>query len=81
VRALTKEKKEKDNVFIDLESINLKNVSLLQSKELRRKTTKAKIDNSWRIRSIREFCNISKHNCRGHRNKGRVWIQLVSRKD
>jgi hypothetical protein len=40
VKALTKEKKKKDNVLIDLELINVKNVSLLQSKELRRKMTK-----------------------------------------
>jgi hypothetical protein len=38
---LTKENKEKENVLIDLELVNLKNVSLLQSKELRRKITKA----------------------------------------
>jgi hypothetical protein len=30
VKALTKEKKEKDNVLIDLELVNMKNVSLLQ---------------------------------------------------
>jgi hypothetical protein len=29
VKALIKEKKEKDNVLIDLELINMKNVSLL----------------------------------------------------
>ncbi len=40
MKALTKEKKKKDNVLIDLELINVKNVSLLQSKELRRKMTK-----------------------------------------
>jgi hypothetical protein len=40
VKALTKEKKEKDNVFIDLEFINLKNVFLFQSEELIKKTTK-----------------------------------------
>ncbi len=40
VKALTKKKKEKENVLIDLELINLKNVFLLQSKELKRKTTK-----------------------------------------
>jgi hypothetical protein len=34
VKALTKEKKEKENVLIDLELINLKNVSLLQFEEL-----------------------------------------------
>jgi hypothetical protein len=40
VKALTKKKKEKENVLIDLELINMKNVSLLQFEELRRKTTK-----------------------------------------
>ncbi len=38
VKALIKKKKEKENVLIDLELINLKNVSLLQSKELRKMT-------------------------------------------
>ncbi len=37
VKALTEEKKEKENFLINLELINLKNVSLLQFKELRRK--------------------------------------------
>jgi hypothetical protein len=41
VKALTK-KKEKENVLIDLELINLKNVFLLQSEKLRKKTPKAK---------------------------------------
>jgi hypothetical protein len=41
VKALTKEKKEKENVLTDLELINLKNVSLLQSKEFRKKTIEA----------------------------------------
>jgi len=40
VKALIKEKKEKDNVLTYLELVNLKNVFLLQFKELRRKTTK-----------------------------------------
>jgi ribosomal protein L24 len=39
VKTLTKEKKEKDNVLKILESINLKNVSLLQSEGFRRKTS------------------------------------------
>jgi hypothetical protein len=38
----TKGKKEKKNVLIDLELVNLKMVSLLNSKELRRRATKAK---------------------------------------
>jgi hypothetical protein len=36
LKALTKEK-EKENVLTNLELVNLKNVSLLQSKELRKK--------------------------------------------
>jgi hypothetical protein len=40
VKALTKEKKEKENVLTNLELVNLKNVSLLQFEELRRKATK-----------------------------------------
>ncbi len=39
MRALTKEKKEKENVLTNLELINLKNVSLLEFEELRRKIT------------------------------------------
>jgi hypothetical protein len=38
VKALTKEKKEKENVLTDLELLNLNNVFIFQSKELRRKT-------------------------------------------
>ncbi len=40
MKALTKENKEKDNVLTNLELINLKIVSLVQSKELKRKITK-----------------------------------------
>jgi hypothetical protein len=42
VKALTKKKKEKDNVLTNLEMINLKNVSLLLSNELKRKIAEAK---------------------------------------
>jgi hypothetical protein len=42
VKAQTKNKKEKENVLTNLELINLKNVSLLQYEEFRRKTTEAK---------------------------------------
>jgi hypothetical protein len=41
VKALTKEKKEKDNVLTNLELINPKNVSLLQFGELKRNTIEA----------------------------------------
>ncbi len=37
VKALTKENKEKENVLIDLELINMKNVYLLQFKELKKR--------------------------------------------
>ncbi len=40
VKALTKEKKEKENVLTYLELINLKNVSLLQFEKFRRKIKK-----------------------------------------
>jgi hypothetical protein len=40
MKALTKTKKENENVLTYLELINLKNVSLLQFEELRRKATK-----------------------------------------
>jgi hypothetical protein len=39
VKALAKEKKEKENVLTYLELINLKNVFLLQYEEFRKKTT------------------------------------------
>jgi len=42
VKALIKEKEEKENVLTYLELINLKKVSLLQSKEPRRKALEAK---------------------------------------
>ncbi len=41
MKALTQEKKEKENVLKNLELINLKNVSLLQSEKLRKKIPKA----------------------------------------
>jgi hypothetical protein len=40
VKTLTIKKKENENVLRNLELINFKNVSLLQFKELKRKTTK-----------------------------------------
>jgi hypothetical protein len=42
VEALTKEKKEKENVLIDLELVNLKTVSLLNFEEFKRKATEAR---------------------------------------
>jgi hypothetical protein len=40
VKVVTKEKKEKENVLIYLELVNLNNAFLLNSKELRRKIIK-----------------------------------------
>ncbi len=40
MKALIKEKKEKENVLTYLELVNLKNVSKLQFEELKRKATK-----------------------------------------
>ncbi len=42
MKALIKKKKEKENVLTYLKLINLKNVSLLQYEELKRKTSKVK---------------------------------------
>jgi hypothetical protein len=42
VEALTQEK-EKENVLIDMVLINLKNVSMFNYEEIRRRTSKAKI--------------------------------------
>jgi hypothetical protein len=39
MKALIKEKKKKENVLTNLELINMKNVSLLQFEQHRRKTT------------------------------------------
>jgi len=41
---LTKDKKEKENISIDLELINLKSVSLLNSKEIITTTIEEKIE-------------------------------------
>ncbi len=40
MKALTIKSKENENIITDLELINMKNVSLLQFEELKRKTTK-----------------------------------------
>jgi hypothetical protein len=48
--------------MIDLELMNLKNASLLKSKELRRKIAKVKKKSWWRKRNIRRICSNYKHN-------------------
>jgi len=45
VKTLTKKKNENENVLKDLESINLKNVSLLKFEEFKRKTKKVEKEN------------------------------------
>jgi hypothetical protein len=62
VKALTKEKKEKEKVLIDLELINMKNVSMLQFEELKRKTTKVEIKHLMVDKEFKELCNTCKHN-------------------
>jgi len=63
VKALIKEKKEKENVMIDLELVNLKNISLLQFEELKIKIVEAKKRNCWRKKmSIKGICSTYKHN-------------------
>jgi len=42
MKALTKEKKERENALKNLELINLKNVFLLQFEKIERKTNEAK---------------------------------------
>ncbi len=48
VEALTKKKKEKENVLIDLGWINLKSASMLNYEEIRSRTIEAEIKKSWR---------------------------------
>jgi len=45
VETFIKEKKKKENVLIDLELVNLKNASLLNSKKLRRRTIEVEKEN------------------------------------
>jgi hypothetical protein len=60
---MIKEKNEKENVLIDLELVNMKNVSLLQYKEIRIKTTEAKkkklLEEKIYIRGICSMCKRS----------------------
>jgi len=54
VEELIKEKNEKENVLIDLELMNLKNFSLFNFEELKRRTTKVGKKSWWRqIKSTR----------------------------
>jgi len=52
VKTLTKENKEKENVLTYLVLVNLKNISLLQFEELRRKIIKIKRKKMMEDRSI-----------------------------
>jgi len=65
VEALIKEKKEKENVLMDLELMNLKNISLLNSKELITRIIEAEKKSWWRkIRNIGGIYNSCRHNWR-----------------
>jgi hypothetical protein len=78
VEALTKEKKEKENVLTYLELMNLQDAFLLNVEEFRERITKGKKKSWWRqIRSTRGICNNYKQSWRLEMNKGRVWTQLM----
>jgi hypothetical protein len=63
VEALTKEKKEKDNVLTNLELVNLKNAFLLNSKVLKTKTKKRKKRSWWtKRRNIERIYSSYKQN-------------------
>ncbi len=65
-----------------LELINLKNVSMLQFEELKRKTTEVERK---QLMDGKEYQRTLQHLQaqleRGYTNRRRVWIRLVSRKD
>jgi len=73
VKVVTKEKKEKENVLIYLELVNLNNAFLLNSKELRRKITKVEKEKLVEEKEYKKKCNNCKHNWRLHKSRGRVW--------
>jgi hypothetical protein len=63
VKALTKEKKENENVLTYLELVNLNNAFLLQYEEFKRKTTKVEKEKLMEeTKNIKEICSICKHN-------------------
>jgi hypothetical protein len=63
VEALTKEKKEKDNVLTNLELVNLKNAFMLNSKVLKTKTKKRKKISWWtKRRNIERIYSSYKQN-------------------
>jgi hypothetical protein len=59
VKTLINEKKENENILTYLELVNLKNVYLLQSKELRKKTRKA--DKKKLLEEKKEYQMILQH--------------------
>jgi hypothetical protein len=59
VKTLINEKKENENILTYLELVNLKNVYLLQSKELRKKTRKA--DEEKLLEEKKEYQMILQH--------------------
>ncbi len=54
MKALTKEKKEKENVLIDWKLISLKNVFLLWFKKIRRKTIKVEREKLMEDKELKE---------------------------
>ncbi len=77
VEALTEEK-EKENVLIDMELINLKNVSMLNYEEIKRRTSRQRQKSWWRkIKNIRGIYNSYRHSWRVQMKGRKVWIQYV----
>jgi hypothetical protein len=69
VKALTK---EKENVLIHLELVNLKNESLLQFEKLKKKTIEVEKEKLLKKKSIKEIYSTCKHSWRWHRKRGRI---------
>jgi len=69
MKALTKEKKEKENALKNLELINLKNVFLLQFEKIERKTNEAEREKLMEDKEYKGICNAYKHNWRWHKNR------------
>lgn len=78
VKALTEEKKEKENVLIYLELINLKSDSLLNYEEIRRTTIEAKIKSQRKqIRNIKKIYSNYMHIWRVQMRGRKMQIQFV----
>jgi hypothetical protein len=50
-------------------------------KSLKERQKRQEESSQWRTMSIKKLCKTYKHGWRGRKNRGRIWIQLVLRKD